>query len=386
MEPLSLRSGIVYHDELFPGMFIAMARRSAATNSWMKRLPLMLELRYRRQIEQWEDRLAAKTTDRVVRDFEWGLEWTQNWPCTAQVPRDGNDHATYLRLVNEAAVREDSRFFSYRIPTDFRLEKNLLRFTSAVTTPYSENNTVCSQWFPARANRRRAVLVLPHWNAKIHHHVALSRGLSRMGISALRLSLPYHDLRMPRELQRADYAVSANVARTVDATRQAVIDIRSCLDWLVTQGYERFGIVGTSLGSCYAFLASAQDARLRSNAFNLFSLYFADVVWTGLSTRHIREGLDGCIELDQLRDAWMAITPLSYVDRYAQSDKSSLFIYGTCDTTFLPKYSEAMIEQMRLRRVPHKVVVLPCGHYTLGEAPFKYLDAYHICSFMLKSL
>jgi pimeloyl-ACP methyl ester carboxylesterase len=314
------------------------------------------------------------------------VEWTRHWPCTADVDTDGIDPALYLSRLNELAVNDDRRFFGYRTPSDFRLEKNLLRFTSPVVTPYPENNSVYAQWFPARSARGRAALVLPHWNAKAHQHVTLCRGLSRLGISALRVSLPYHDLRMPAELQRADYAVSANVARTIDATRQAVIDARSCLDWLQMQGYERLGIVGTSLGSCYAFLTCAQDKRLRSNVFNHFSLYFADVIWTGLSTRHIRDGIEGHISLEQLRNAWMAIAPLSYVDRFAQFDRKSLFIYGRYDTTFLPEYSKAMLEQVRLRRVRHKVIVLPCGHYTLGETPFKFLDGYHICSFLLKTL
>jgi len=353
---------------------------------WKERVRMALKRRYRNRIERLEERLAARATDRVVREFEWGLEWSRGWPCTTLVPVQSQAPAAYLARLSEVAVQDDGWFFGYRTPSDFRLENDLLRFTSAVETPYPENNIVTGQWFPARSARRRAVLVLPHWNARAHQPGALCRGLSRLGISALRVSLPYHDFRMPGELQRADYAVSANVARTIDATRQAVIDSRSCLDWLEMQGYEKLGIVGTSLGSCYAFLTCAQDKRLRSNVFNHFSLYFADVVWTGLSTRHIREGIDGHISLDQLRDAWKAITPLSYVDRYAQHERKSLFIYGTCDTTFLPEYSEAMIEQVRLRKIPCKVVVLPCGHYTLGETPFKYIDGYHICSFLLKTL
>jgi dienelactone hydrolase len=75
----------------------------------------------------------------------------------------------------------------------------------------------------------------------------------------LRISLPYHDHRMPPKLTRADYAVSANIGRTIDATRQAVIDVRSCYDWLEHRGYTDLGIVGTSLGSCYAFLATARS-------------------------------------------------------------------------------------------------------------------------------
>ena len=59
------------------------------------------------------------------------------------------------------------------------------------------------------AAARRAVLVLPQWNADEEGHVGLCRLLARFGMSALRLSLPYHDTRMPPELARADYIVSA---------------------------------------------------------------------------------------------------------------------------------------------------------------------------------
>ncbi len=107
---------------------------------------------------------------------------------------------------------------------------------------------------------KKAVVLLPHWNAPVDGHNALCRGLARLGISALRISLPYHDYRMPAELKRADYAVSSNICRTMDAARQAVIDVRCCFDWLQLQGFERLGIVGTSLGSAYACLVSAHDA------------------------------------------------------------------------------------------------------------------------------
>jgi hypothetical protein len=230
------------------------------------------------------------------------------------------------------------------------------------------------------------VIVLPHWNAKVGEHTGLSKGLQFLGLSALRVSLPYHDYRMPPELERADYAVSANVARTMDATRQAVIDIRSCIDWLESQGYTRFGIVGTSLGSCYAFLASAHDARLTANVYNMFSLYFADPVWTGETTRHVRQSLEGTLDLERLSKVWTAVTPLHYVDAYARFPKKSLFIYANYDTTFLPKYARAMLEEVRLRDLPHETAVLPCGHYTMGRFPFRYWDGYQMCSFLLRSL
>jgi hypothetical protein len=337
-------------------------------------------------MEDWENRLCFRTNNRVVRPFEWGLEWSGEWPCAREYPRNGHDAETYFRLLNERALEDSDRFFSYETPADFRLEGEILTFTSAVRTPYIENNVVHAQWHPARDHRGRAVIVLPHWNASFGQHGGLCRGIRKLGISALRLSLPYHDHRMPPELHRADYAVSSNVGRTIDATRQAVIDARSCVDWLEAQGYTRIGIVGTSLGSCYAFLTSAHDRRLRVNVYNHCSSYFADVVWTGLSTQHIRESMQAEIDLDRLREVWNAISPVHYMRQYGRWPKKSKFIYTTYDTTFLPGLSRDVINRIQLHGLDNKVVVLPCGHYTLGEAPYKFIDGWHICSFLRKWL
>jgi hypothetical protein len=344
---------------------------------------------YARWMHDWENRLCTRATNRVVRPFEWGLEWTGDWPCAKRLPRNGHDPHRYLKDLNRAALDASDEFFDYAPPRDFALEGKFLRFTSAVRSPHPANNVVHAQWFPAAekpGRRRVATIVLPHWNASAGQHGGLCVGLAKLGISALRLSLPYHDYRMPAELDRADYAVSANVARTIDATRQAVIDTRSAVDWLERQGFENIGVVGTSLGSCYAFLASVHEPRLRVNVFNHCSTYFADVVWQGLSSRHIRESLEKAVTLEQLRDAWMVISPPHYIDRYAQLKKKPLFIYTRYDTTFPTHLSEQVIHKARELGFEHKAVALPCGHYTLGEAPFKFIDGYHICSFLKRNL
>jgi Alpha/beta hydrolase domain containing 18 len=340
----------------------------------------------------WESRLNARDNNRVVRPLEWGVEWAQNWPC-----RNGcaqGDPEQIINDLNRRILAHSDDFFAYRKPTDFRLEgqppsgvsrqaSTLLRFTSPVATPFAENNTVHARWFPSQSDR--AVVVLPQWNADEESHNALCRIFSLMGVAALRLSLPYHDLRKPPEIERADYAVSANIARTIDAARQAVIDARCCLDWLQEQGYRRFGIVGTSLGSCYAFITAAHEPRLSVCAFNHASTYFADVVWTGQSTRHIRSGIDGQIDLERLRRAWLAISPMSYFDGFGRYPRRSLVVYAKYDLTFLPEFSLQFIEECRRRGLDHKVSVLPCGHYSCGEFPFKYLDAWYLARFVKRA-
>ncbi len=361
-----------------------------------------MRTRYQRWMHNWETRLTTRDTNRVVRPFEWGVEWTAGWPGTNGGPaaRDPQSLEVFFHELNAGILGNSDEFFSYPLPADFRLERRkvlayrsggqnddddygegmFLRFSSPFPSPYPENNLANARWFPARG--RRAVVVLPQWNSDALGHNALCRLLNICGIAALRLSKPYHDVRRPAELERADYAVSANVGRTIAAARQAIADVRCCLDWLETQGYREFGVLGTSLGSCYAFIASAHDARLKVNAFNHASTYFADVVWTGQSTRHIRAGVEKEITLDSLRQCWAAISPMSYFDQFSRWPKKSLIVYATYDLTFLPEFSRRVVAEFEKRQLEHKVAVLPCGHYTTGETPFKYMDAWHLVRFI----
>jgi dienelactone hydrolase len=165
--------------------------------------------------------------------------------------------------------------------------------------------------------------------------------------------------------------------------RQAVIDIRCTIDWLEQQGYEQFGILGTSLGSAYAFLASALDSRIRVNAFNHASMSFGDVVWTGQSTRHIRQAFaDLGLTQERLRNLWAAISPGHYMERFAANRKKVLVVHATYDLTFLAEYSFQVLENFRKLGVDYISKVLPCGHYTTGETPYKYMDGWYLGSFV----
>jgi hypothetical protein len=336
----------------------------------------------------WERRLIAVSQDRVVRPFSWGLEWIGN----GVQPAPGDPQETVRAWVSEV-LEDTDRFFNPGPASHYEVESDrsqdgstaILKFDSALETPHPENNIVYARYFPfAGSGRKRAVLVLPQWNAAADGHVGLCRLLARFGMSALRLSMPYHDRRMPPELRRADYIVSANIARTVQVCRQAVLDARRAIAWLASRGYERIGILGTSLGSCLALLTTAHEPLIRAQALNHISPYFADVVWRGLSTAHVRQGLDGHVDLDELRRLWMPISPQFYLDRVR--DRRSLLVYALYDLTFPVELSRRLVQDFRRRGIPHQVTVLPCGHYSTGEAPFKYFDGYTLTRFLRKNL
>jgi pimeloyl-ACP methyl ester carboxylesterase len=191
---------------------------------------------------------------------------------------------------------------------------------------------------------------------------------------------------MPGELQRADYHVSSNIGRTVHASRQSVIDVRACIDWLAARGYERIGILGTSLGSCVAFIAAAHDPRVRTGIFNHVSLYFSDVVWTGLATQHVRGGFGDQVTQDDLRLYWSVISPASFLARMKQRHVPSQLIWARHDSSFLPVYSRQALDAFRELGLPHEVFTLPCGHYTTGRFPFNLMDGLAMCRFAARNL
>ncbi len=398
----------------------------------------MFKKRYEAWMYDWETRLTTRDENRVVRPLEWGFEWIAPFleshgfkdaiPSLEVVRDDAAAEAAMVR-INQLLIRNSDAYFGYERPTDFRLEERYpqlyptnvrpetlakaaairqmaaegkmekaqyLRFTSPERTPYPENDLANARWFPAPAHKdpkrpKQAIVVLPQWNGDGFAHNSLCTIFNKMGISALRLSMPYHDIRRPAELERSDYSVSANIGRTLSACRQAVVDIRCCIDWLEEQGYEHFGVLGTSLGSCYTFLASTHDKRIRVNAFNHASTAFGDVAWAGQSTRHVRQGLaDGGLDQARLRELWSAISPCSYYDKIVSSesggpDKRVLMVYANYDLTFPKEYSLMVVEAFKRIGLNFEVRVLPCGHYTTGETPYQYIDGWYLGSFVYRA-
>jgi hypothetical protein len=338
----------------------------------------MIENMLARFFYHWENRLSQRDTNRKIRPFEWGLEFVGGGASSTN-PRQ------YLLDYGQRAIAHSDEYHSYQAVKDYRLEGNHLTYTSPLPSKYPKNNTVHGKFFPVSSDGR-VVLVLPQWNADVRGHLSLCWLLNRFGISALRLSMPHHDLRMSEELVRADYMLSPNLGRTLQSIRQAVVDSRAAVDWLESQGYRKFAILGTSIGSCIALITTAHDHRLTLSIQNHVSPYFADVVWSGISTRHVRKGLEGKITLEDLRQIWMPISPRAYFKKMVGTGKDSLLVHALYDYSFLPHLSQQVLQDYEKLGLSHSVLTLHCGHYTSGEFPFNIILGYGMCSYISKNL
>lgn len=333
----------------------------------------------RRIFYRWEQSIFdADAADRRPQAFAWGRE-----------ALDGavvGDAGRNLEEIAATLCERSDDFYAVGSMSGAQFDGERLSFDSPLPAPDAEVGRASARLFPAADPGGRAVVVIPQWNADATSLVGACELLGRFGFSALRLTLPYHEERRPPRMVRADAMVSPILGLTLQSVRRAVLEVKLLVAWLHEQGYRHVGLMGTSLGSCVGFLALCHDPLVKAAAFNHVAGDFADVVWEGLATRHVRESLDGHVDLQALRRCWAPISPASFAARLAQRQPAVLMISGAYDPIFLPHHADALVQALRAARVPFRRVVLPCGHYTLGRPPFYLIDAYLVIRFFRRHL
>lgn len=334
---------------------------------------------FEQRIRRYEHRRWTTDDNRRVQPFHWGLEHIGGDPNDAN-PGD------FVRQYARYAIENSREWYAASPVNDYALDsENVLTFTSSLDSPWPENNKVHAQLFPGKPHRA-AVLVLPNWNAKWHGQRGLCEWLQRIGITALKLSLPYHDRRMAKGHERADQVCGPNIGLTLQANRQAVQDSRNCLRWLEQQGYQGIGILGTSIGSSVGYITLMHDEAVRAGGFFHFSTYYADVVSQGMTTNHVWEGLRNHVTVEELREFWAPISPMPFVEKGMGADRNSLLIHGKYDPTMLPELSNQMLAALREHGASPRSIELRCGHYSLELAPFSYIAGYKMLSYLKSSL
>ena len=109
----------------------------------------------KRLFHAWEHRLAASTSDRVVRKFEWGIDWLRTGQLEHQEP------ASVVTSWSEKMVNNSGDFFETPETTLYQLSDDVLSFPSALETPDQSNNTVYARYHPTSDNnlKHRAIVV-----------------------------------------------------------------------------------------------------------------------------------------------------------------------------------------------------------------------------------
>lgn len=243
-----------------------------------------------------------------------------------------------------------------------------LRFPSSVQTDIPTNNIVTARLTTEGATRR-ALLVFHHWNASSRQST-LARYIAGAGIDVIELSMPFHFERSRPGSAYADFMLSANLGRTLQSMRQAVLDGRTIVRWLLANGYDDVSVLGMSLGSWVAGLVAAHDPSVSKASLFLTADSLADMVWTGRATHAIRKSLEPAIGISALRAAWGPCDLGAYAQRLARRDLALHVVLARRDTVVLPDLTRRFVGKLRSAGAAPLINELSCGHYSLALPPF----------------
>src|SRR5258705_398647 len=172
---------------------------------------------FERKIRRYEHRRWTTDDNRRVQPFHWGLEHIGG---SAADPNPG----AFVRHYAQNAIESSRDWYGATPAGDYHLDReNVLTFTSSIKSPWPENNNVHAQLFPGK-KQGPAVLLLPNWNAKWQGQNGLCRWIQRMGITVLKMSMPYHDPRMAHGHSLADQYCVPYIDLTLLPHRPSAID------------------------------------------------------------------------------------------------------------------------------------------------------------------
>jgi hypothetical protein len=95
---------------------------------------------YEKRVRRYEQKRFDQEPKRRTLPFAWGVEHIGGDPA------DPNPRAFFDRYIADAVARSDD-WYAVAPASDYALAENVLTFTSAVASPWSENNRVHAQFF-----------------------------------------------------------------------------------------------------------------------------------------------------------------------------------------------------------------------------------------------
>src|ERR1700691_3147897 len=120
---------------------------------------------FEERIREYEHRRWNTDDNRRVLPFSWGLEHIGKH----EVSNNGTDPREFLNSYVDDTLAHSAEWFSTEPARDYRLHPagnsadgdRVLTFTSAVDSPWTENNLVHARLFAVRDNSGPAVVLLP---------------------------------------------------------------------------------------------------------------------------------------------------------------------------------------------------------------------------------
>jgi dienelactone hydrolase len=236
-----------------------------------------------------------------------------------------------------------------------------VRFPSPITSDCPENNTVNAEYYrPKGKGPFPGVIVLDITGGDQSLSRTIAASFAQNGIAGLFVQMAYYGPRRPPGSKRR--LLSTNIAQTVAAVQQTVLDVRRATAWLAMRpeiDAHRLGVHGTSLGSMVGALAAEMEPRLSRVSIALGGGGLVDAYYDhpqAARYRKVYEQFGGSKEL--IARILAPIDPITYAANL--KDRKVLMVAGKRDEIVPPKATEALWKAAGKPRL----VWYDCGHYS----------------------
>ncbi|MEL6682872.1 MAG: dienelactone hydrolase-related enzyme, partial [Pseudomonadota bacterium] len=192
---------------------------------------------YHRWLDRWDERRAERS-DGVKPLSPFKLDTHLAFPGKAQA----EDIAGFCKAADQAL--NDPLFFKRSTDSCDAVERDgsWLSFPSEIQTDVDPNNIVRARVTDG-GTRERALVMFHHWNATSRQDV-IANFFSKRGITVVEIAMPYHFERSRPGALHAEDMLSANLGRTVQSVRQAVLDGQQLICWLRNEGFGEISVLG----------------------------------------------------------------------------------------------------------------------------------------------
>ncbi|MCF6153828.1 MAG: abhydrolase domain-containing 18 [Candidatus Brocadia sp.] len=233
-------------------------------------------------------------------------------------------------------------------------------FPSPVQTRYRENNAAYGIYFKTSGKKDSVSVILLHgWGRRnLWPEKKFARILARHNVNCFILKLPFHFERAPKGTFSGEYVLTGDISRTVEGTRQHIIEVRVVSSWLRKQG-EKVGIVGISLGGMMAHLAMAVEA-FDAGITLLGGGNNAGIIWEGIATNSVRDAhIKAGISREQANHIYQIVNPTLMAKH--NKTKNLLMINGLYDEAVPVKFTTELWEALGRP----KIRWYPCAHASM---------------------
>ena len=291
--------------------------------------------------------------------------------CPNRIRADHKPHTYDFSSLTREEYLEDPELF-YKKPDEipeFLLTKKSdvgnveifdVKFPSPVQTVHEENNVAYGYFYKNKTKKSTLSLIIIHgWRRSfLYSEKKIALRLAKINIDCFILKLPFHIERTPKGALSGEYALTGDVYRTVDSTRQLIIEVRTVKSWLQRET-EKIAIMGISLGGMMAHLAMAVEEfdagiSIAGGGNN------AGIIWEGIATQEVKENIiKADITREQVNHIFQMIDP-SVLARHNKT-KNTLMMNGIYDEVIPIKFTVELWEALGRP----KIKWYPCAHVNI---------------------